>query len=384
MPRVPSVPTRRLFHVRKSLPAGLSAMLVIGLIVSACSGTGGTATPTSVATPTAVAAPTATPDSSAAVTAGTSAEPSGTVIIYSGRSESLIGPLIERFRVETGLDVQVKYAGTSELAATILEEGDASPADVFLAQDAGALGALAAEGRLAELPQAMLDRVDARFRSPDGVWVGLSGRARVVVYDTRVLSEEDLPTTILDFTDPAWREKIGWAPTNASFQAFVTAFRVLRGDDAARAWLAGIQANEPKVYEGNDAVLAAVAAGEVQVGFINHYYLMGQLAEQGADFPVRNYFLPNGDVGALVNVAGAGILTTSRNPAAAQALVDFLLTETSQQYFADETFEYPLVSGIPADPRLVPLTEIESPDIDLSDLADLEGTLRLIQEAGVL
>lgn len=364
--------------MRKSLPAGLSVMLVIGLIVSACSGTGGTATPTAVATPTAM------PASSSAVTAGPSAEPSGTVTIYSGRTESLIGPLVERFRVEAGLDVQVKYAGTSELAATILEEGDASPADVFLAQDAGALGALAAEGRLAELPQATLDRVDARFRSPDGAWVGLSGRARVVVYDTRVLSEEDLPTTILDFTDPAWKGRIGWAPTNASFQAFVTAFRVLRGDDAARAWLEGIQANEPKVYEGNDAVLAAVAAGEVQVGFINHYYLMGQLAEQGADFPVRNYFLPNGDVGALVNVAGAGILTTSRNPAAAQALVDFLLTETSQQYFADETFEYPLVSGIAADPRLVPLTEIESPDIDLSDLSDLEGTLRLIQEAGVL
>jgi iron(III) transport system substrate-binding protein len=198
------------------------------------------------------------------------------------------------------------------------------------------------------------------------------------------LPEDDLPTTILDFTDPAWKGKIGWAPTNASFQAFVTAFRVLRGDDAARTWLEGIQANEPKPFEGNNAVLAAVAAGEVQVGFVNHYYLMGQLAEQGAEFPVRNYFLPDGDIGALVNVAGAGILTTSGNPAAAQAFVDFLLTEESQRYFAEETFEYPLVTGIPADPRLVPLSEIESPDVDLSDLADLEGTLRLIQEAGVL
>lgn len=362
--------------MRRSVPAGLPVILAIGLIVSACGGSAATSAP-----PAPTAAPT---ESSTETSAPSPTALTGTLTIYSGRSESLVGPLVEQFRLETGLDVQVKYAGTSELAATILEEGDASPADVFLAQDGGALGALAAEGRLAELPSATLDRVDARFRSPDGVWVGVSGRARVVVYDSRVLSEDDLPTTILDFTDPVWKGKIGWAPTNASFQAFVTAFRVLRGDDAARAWLEGIQANEPKVFEGNDAVLAAVAAGEVQVGFVNHYYLMGQLAEQGADFPVRNHFLPNGDIGALVNVAGVGILTTSRNPTAAQAFVDYVLTEVSQQYFAEETFEYPLVTGIPADPRLVPLAEIESPDVDLSDLADLEGTLRLIQEAGVL
>lgn len=343
--------------MRRFVSAGLPFMIVIGLIATACGGSGATPTPPGL---------------------------SGTLTIYAGRSESLVGPLLERFRTETGLDVQVKYASTSELAATILEEGDASPADVFFAQDGGALGALAAEARLAELPASTLERVDPRFSSPDSVWVGVSGRARVVVYDTRVLAEADLPSSILDYTDPSWKGKIGWAPTNASFQAFVTAFRVLRGEDAARAWLEGIQANEPKVFEGNDAVLAAVAAGEIQVGFINHYYLMSQLAEQGEDFPVRNHFLPNGDVGALVNVAGAGILTTSKNPSAAQAFVDYLLTDESQVYFADETYEYPLVAGIAADKRLVPLADIAAPDVDLSDLTDLEGTLRLIQEAGVL
>ena len=164
----------------------------------------------------------------------------------------------------------------------------------------------------------------------------------------------------------------------------MTAFRVLEGDDAAKAWLEGIQANDPKVYEGNDAVLNAIAAGEVEVGFINHYYLMVARAEQGDDFPVRNHFLAGDDPGALINVAGAGILSSSKNPAAAQAFVDFLLTEESQAYFADETQEYPLVDGVAANPELPPLSEIDSPDIDLSDLADLEGTLRLIQEAGVL
>jgi iron(III) transport system substrate-binding protein len=310
--------------------------------------------------------------------------PSGTLTIYAGRSESLVGPLIERFKTETGLDVQVKYAGTTDLAATILEEGDASPADVFFAQDAGALGAVGADGRLAALPAETLATVDARFVADDGNWIGVSGRARVVVYDTRVLAEADLPTSIDAFTDAAWKGRIGWAPTNASLQSFVTAYRVMKGDAAARAWLEGIVANEPKGYDGNDAVLAAVAAGEVEVGFVNHYYLMRQLIEQGDDFPVRNHFLDGGDPGSLVNVAGVGILSTAKNPAAARAFVDFLLSSESQAYFATETSEYPLIDGMAADPKLPPLDEIASPDIDLSDLSDLDGTLQLMQAAGAL
>ena len=321
---------------------------------------------------------------SAPASAEASESPSGTVTIYAGRSEELVGPLIEEFRTGTGVDVKVEYAGTTDLAATILEEGEASPADVFFAQDAGALGAVAAEGRLAELPAETLGKIDSRFVSDAGQWVGISGRARVVIYDTRALDASERPTTIAAFTDPAWKGRIGWAPTNASLQSFVTAFRVLEGDAAAKAWLEGIQVNEPKVYDGNDAVLAAVAAGEVEVGFVNHYYLMRQLAEQGESFPVRNHFLPGGDPGSLVNVAGAGILSTAPNPVAAQAFIDFLLTEESQTYFAEETYEYPLVAGVTADPALPALSEIQSPDIDLSDLADLEGTLELMQEAGAL
>jgi iron(III) transport system substrate-binding protein len=356
---------------------GLAALVVAGAIaLAAC----GSATSSSPATASASVAPAA----SASASAATSQSPSGTLTIYAGRSEELVGPLIEQFKAANDVDVKVEYAGTTDLAATILEEGSASPADVFFAQDAGALGAVAAEGRLAELPSDTLGKVDERFVSDDGQWVGVSGRARVVIYDSRTLSQTDMPDTIAAFTDPAWKGRIGWAPTNASLQSFVTAFRVLEGDDAARAWLEGIQANEPKVYDGNDAVLAAVAAGEIEVGFVNHYYLMRQLAEQGDGFPVRNHFLPGGDPGSLVNVAGAGILSSAPNPVAAQAFVDFLLTRESQTYFADETFEYPLVDGIAANAALPALGEIQSPDIDLSDLADLQGTLDLMQAAGVL
>jgi iron(III) transport system substrate-binding protein len=302
--------------------------------------------------------------------------------VYSGRSETLVGPLIERFETETGLDVQVNYAGTSELAATILEEGAASPADVFFSQDGGALGALAEEGLLAELPQATLDRVEAAFRSPDGLWVGVSGRARVAAYNTDELAPADLPASILDFTDPKWKGRLGWAPSNASLQSFVTALRVIEGEDAARAWLEGIQANEPDVYEGNSQALQGVAAGESHVAFINHYYLLAALAE--GEIPVANHFFPGGDPGSLINVAGAAMLTTAKNQEAAQAFIDFLLTNESQAYFAEQTYEYPIVDGVPADERLTPLDQIAAPDIDLSDLSDLQGTIELMQDVGIL
>lgn len=307
----------------------------------------------------------------------------GTITVYSGRSEELVGPLLEQFTQATGIEVEARYGDTAEMANLILTEGENSPADVFFAQDAGALGAVAAEGLLAPLPTEVLDRVDERFRSPTGEWVGVSGRARVVVYNTDAVSEADLPDSIFGFTDPAWSGRIGWAPTNGSFQSFVTALRALEGEDRAREWLEGIQANQPNVYDGNAAALEAVAAGEIDVAFINHYYLHQRLAED-PDTTAANYFLTNGDPGALVNVAGAGILTTAPNPDGAEALVDYLLGTDAQAYFAAETYEYPLIDGVDPDPALPDLSEIGTPDIDLSELSDLEGTLELLQEVGIL
>jgi len=305
-------------------------------------------------------------------------------VVYSGRNQELVGPIIERFEEESGVNVEVRYGDTAELASTILEEGQNSPADVFFAQDAGALGAVADRGLLRPLPEEALNRVEARFRDPNGRWVGVSGRARVVAYNTEALSEEDLPGSILDFTDPEWKGKIGWAPTNGSFQAFVTALRLIEGEEVARQWLEGIKANDPKVYENNIAILEGVASGEIEVGFVNHYYLFRALKEQGQDLPARNYYLKNGDPGALVNVAGIGILSTADNGAEAEQFLDFMLSEEAQRYFADETFEYPLIQGVPINAELVPLSEIEAPNINLGDLDDLEGTLDLLRETGVL
>lgn len=307
----------------------------------------------------------------------------GELTIYSGRSEDLIAGVIEIVETDGEIDAQVSYGSTGEMAIKILEEGTNSPASLFIAQDAGALGQLAAEGRLAVLPDAILNRVDPRFVSPDGLWVGLSARARVLVYNTDQLAAEGLPASILDLTGEAWNGQVAWAPTNASFQSHVTALRQQIGEDATREWLLGMIDNGTVAYEGNGQIVTAVCAGEIATGLVNHYYLWEKIAEEGEQ-PAANHYFPNGDVGALVNVAGGGILAESPNPDQALRALDVLLGVAGQTYFAENTSEYPLSAGVEPKSELPPLSEIETPDIDLTDLADLEGTVALLTEVGLL
>ncbi len=308
----------------------------------------------------------------------------GAVVLYCGRSLAQVGPLVERFTAATGVEVEVRDGKTGALTALLMEEGHASPADVFWAQDAGALGALSAQGRLAPLDQSVLDRVPAAFRSAKGDWVGLSGRARVVTYNTDKLKPADLPKSILEFTDPKWKGRIGWPPKNASFQAFVTSLRLQLGDDGARKWLDGIVANEPKEYPKNTPAAAAVANGEIDVAFVNHYYLFRLLAEKGEATPARNYVMPAKDAGNLINVAGAAVLSTSERPRGAAQLIEFLLSDESQTFFTQETYEYPMVAGVAIHELLTPLADIGHPDVDLNGLADLKATVKMLRDAEIL
>jgi iron(III) transport system substrate-binding protein len=314
--------------------------------------------------------------------ASPAASPSGTLVLYSGRSEALVGPLLERFTAETGVEVEVRYGDSAELAAQILEEGDRARPDVFFSQDAGALGALADQGVLADLPEATLERVDARYRDTEGQWVGLSGRARVAVYDPRQVDSP--PASVLDLVQPEWKGKVAIAPTNASFQAFATALRVTEGEQAAEDFLEGLQANEVQIYEKNTGILDAVDSGEVALGLINHYYWYEKQAEVGADaLQAELGWFEDGDPGSLVNVAGAGVLATAENPVAAQALIAWLLGEEAQTYFATETFEYPLIDGVAIIEGLRPLADLQGPELDLSDLASLGETLELLDSVGL-
>jgi iron(III) transport system substrate-binding protein len=327
-------------------------------------------------TPASQPAPTASP------VAPTKAPIARALVIYSGRSEALVGPIIKQYSQATGIEVQVKYGPTGALAATLLEEGSRSPADVYFAQDPGDLGAVRA--LFAGLPQDILDTVPGWARSPEGKWVGISGRARVVAYNTERLTEPDLPDSIEGFTDPKWKGKIGWAPTNASFQAMVGAMRIVWGEERASLWVKGIQSNQPKVFPNNLSIVNAVATGEIDAGFVNHYYLRQLIAEKGEGVKARNYFTRSKDPGAVVLVAGAGVLATSQNRGAAEKFLQFMLSAPAQQYFASQTYEFPLVSGVAKDRLLPDLDKIQRPDIDLSRLDDVKGTQALLRAAGAI
>lgn len=303
--------------------------------------------------------------------------------LYSGRGEELIQPIIDRYTQATGVRVNVKYGGTAELAATILEEGQNSPADLFFAQDAGALGALSKENRLAQIPSNILPKVESRFRSPKNEWIGITGRARTVDYNVNIIDPSELPTSIWGFTEKRWAKgRIGWAPTNGSFQSFVTALRVLEGEERARDWLEGILDNEPQVYPKNTPIVAALGREEIDVGFVNNYYLH-RFKTEDPDFPVAHHYT-KGDAGSLINIAGVGLLDSSKNIGTAQTFIEYMLGIDAQSYFANETFEYPLVQGVEVLGPQKPLSEIETPDIDLSDLDDLLGTLQMLQDVGAL
>ena len=308
----------------------------------------------------------------------------GAVTVYSGRSEQLIAPILDQFTDETGIPLEVRYGESAGLLSTIIEEGENSPADLYFSQDAGSLGAAGTEGLLAELPKDVLAEVDPRYRSPEGEWVGISGRVRILAYNTDVLSESDLPDSVFDLTDPEWEGRIGWSPTNASFQAFVTAMRASEGEDAAREWLEGIVANDPVAYADNETARDGVASGEVDVALINHYYVAQAKAEEGDDYPVEAYFMPDGDLGSLINVAGVGLLASSDQSRESTELIRFLLAPEAQRFFTETSKEYPLAGKVETDPNLVPLAEIEQPDIELDDLDDLPGTLELLEETGAL
>lgn len=306
------------------------------------------------------------------------------VVLYSGRNEELIQPLIDQFEDETGVDVDVRFGDTAELAAQLLEEGDATPADVFLAQDAGALGAVAQEGMFAELDQDTLDQVPELYRDDGDTWVGLSGRLRTLIYNTDLVDESELPDTVEELTGPEFEGRVGIAPTNASFQSFVTAFRVAEGEDAAQGWLEQMSDNDPQYRERNGPIVSDVLDGALEMGLVNHYYLYAQAEERGVELeelPAENHLFGEGDVGALMNVAGAGVLNADNGSAV--DLLEYFLSDTGQQYFVEETAEYAMIDGFDAPEGLPSLEELDVPDIDLNQLDDLESTIQLITEAGM-
>lgn len=308
-----------------------------------------------------------------------------TITLYSGRGKSLVEPIIIQFEKETGIEVEVSFANTTQLASKLMTEGKKSPADVFWAQDAGALGAVSKKGLFTQLPKKILSKVPETFRHGDGLWVATSGRARVLAYSSERLNEDKLPDSIFDLTESKWKGKVGWAPLNASFQAFVTAMRGQVGDDRTEEWLRDMKKNGTIAYPKNTPIIEALAAGEIDLGLPNHYYLF-RFKKSNSEYPVSQTFFKTKDPGNLVNVAGIGLLKNSKNEETALKLIEYLLSSKAQQYFVSEVFEYPVIDGVIPNTNLIPLDELLKivPKFDLNEMDDIEGTVKLLRRVGIM
>jgi iron(III) transport system substrate-binding protein len=350
----------------------VAGVVLAGLVAPACGDDADSDTSSSAATTTAAGA-----------ASTTTAKPSGSITVYSGRNEALVKPILDEFTKDTGITVNFRAGDSGALGAQLLTEKNASPADVFFSQDAGALGAVAKAGLFDKLPAATLAKVPAAYSAKDATWMGVSGRVRVVVYNPSLAATP--PKTIDEVVDPKWKGKVGYAPTNASWQSFVTALRVSRGEAGAKQWLEKFKAVEPKAYNGNGNIRDAVNNGEIALGLVNHYYLYEKIAKEGADKVVaKNQYLTNGDIGGLVNVAGVGVLKSSKNKGAAIALAEYLVADKAQKYFADKTFEYPLTSTVKPSVDVPALESLKPPAIDLSNLDTLAATQELLAQVGLL
>jgi iron(III) transport system substrate-binding protein len=305
------------------------------------------------------------------------------LVVYSGRTSNLIGPLLEDFSEQSGIAIDVRYDESANLALLIDEEGDRTPADVFISQSPGAVGYLDAAGRLAALDTGLIANVPEGDAATDGGWVGLSGRVRTLVYNPELVDGGDLPDSVLELTAPEYAGRVALAPTNGSFQDFVTVLRDQLGDDQAAAWLDGMAAGDPPTFDNNTAIVEAVGRGEVPMGLVNHYYAFRAKAEN-PDLPVENHYFPAGDLGSTLLVTAASAIADTDMPDEATELIEFLLSPVAQQYFSEETFEYPLADGAEVNGALPPFDEISKTRVDLDELGGgLARTTAMIDQSGL-
>ena len=304
------------------------------------------------------------------------------ITVYSGRSEEFIAPFFAQWEAQSGIKLNVRYGDSAELAAQILEEGGNSPADLFLSQDAGSLGAVAEAGLFTQLSGEIASAIPATYVAANRNWVGITGRARVFAYaPDRV---KVLPQSVTDLTKSEYKNQIGIAPTNASFQAFLTALIENKGADFAKNWLKALQANGVKIYAKNSPIVEAIDKGEISIGLVNHYYIWEVSEGLGRAINVKNGFFAPGDLGNLINVSGAGVLASSKKYAAAEDLINFLTSAASQSKFVKDTHEYSLISGATAPAGVPALDQIGAPAVDLATLKNIKATQDLLIEVGLL
>jgi iron(III) transport system substrate-binding protein len=347
------------------------AMLVAALMLVACGGSGGSSTGTTGAS------------NGTASTPGSLAGQS--ITLYNGQHEQTTALLVSAFAKHTGVKVSVRSADEAELGNQIIQEGSSSPADVFYTENTPVLEHMREQNLLARLAPTTLAAIPARYNSPQGNWIGISGRVSALVYNTSQVSPTSLPSSILALAQPQWKGKLGVAPSESDFQPLITAITKLDGAAAAERWLEGIKTNS-KIYPSNETVVTQVNNGESAIGPINHYYwyrLRDEVGQSGLHSALH-YYAP-GDPGDLLNVSGAAVLKSSSHQAAAQAFVAFLVSREGQEVIAhSHSYEYPLRPGVRAASSLRPLGQLQLTPITLSELGDGSAPLALEQQLGLL
>tara|TARA_B100000700_G_scaffold55360_1_gene59526 strand:+ start:1220 stop:2317 length:1098 start_codon:yes stop_codon:yes gene_type:complete len=307
------------------------------------------------------------------------------VTIYSGRTEYLIGPILDAFACESGIDIRVRWGNSTDLAVLIGEEGKATEADVFLSRSPGPVGFLEGLGLLGTIDGAVLDLVEPQNRASSGAWIGFSGRKRVLVRNLDMVTDADLPTSVFDLTDERYRGRVALPATNGSFEDWFTVFRDQHGDEVATQWLHDMVDNDAEYYPNNRAIVEAAGRGEIDMGLVNHYYQYQEAAAAGDKHRAENHDFGHTDIGSLLIITAATVLETAEDYDAANELIAYLLSPQAQSYFTNKTFEYPLSAGVAPNPILPALTALEIGSVDFDTLGGgFEETERIIRESGIL
>jgi iron(III) transport system substrate-binding protein len=319
----------------------------------------------------------------AGVTACSGSDGGDELLVYNAQHESLTKEWIEAFTKETGIKVTYRHGGDTEMGNQLIAEGDASPADVFLTENSPAMAAVERAGLFADLDADTLNQVPAQYRPPTGKWTGVAARTTVFVYNKK-LRPDQLPKSMLDLQQPEWKGRWGAPPARPDFQAIVSALLQLKGEPATAQWLKGMKDNAV-LEDNNVSTLEAVNAGEMDGGIIYHYYWYRDQAEtKEISANTALHYFKNEDPGAFISVSGGGVLASSDKKDQAQQFIRFVTSRAGQEVLEKGTsFEYPVASGVSANPALPPLDSLQAPKVDPSTL-NAQKVSDMMTQAGLL
>jgi iron(III) transport system substrate-binding protein len=306
------------------------------------------------------------------------------IVVYNAQHESLTKAWAEGFTRDTGIKVTLRNGDDTELGNQLVQEGAASPADVFLTENSPSMVLVDGAGLFAPLDPATLAQVPDAFRPSHGRWIGIAARSTVFAYDKTKLSADKLPKSLLDLADPAWKGRWGASPSGADFQAIVSALLALKGEAATLTWLKAMKENYLP-YKGNSTAMKAVNAGQVEGAVIYHYYYFGDQAKTGENSKnVELYYFRHQDPGAFVSISGGGVLASSKHQQQAQAFLKWITGKAGQDVLkTGDSFEYAVGTGAESNPKLVPLADLQAPKIEPSSL-NSKAVTDLMTQAGLL